>query len=58
MAVHTPIDVVDEVDPAAQDGTAGSVLLDATEEVVDDDDQLEASSGALLPFDSLQSYLS
>lgn len=58
MAVHPPIDVVDEVAPAAQDGTAGPVLLDATEEVADDDGQSEAASDALVPFDSLQSYLS
>ncbi len=61
MAQYPPIEVVRENDAAAGEVTPEAVLLD---EVEDDADQAEESSGApaesdaLVPFDALQSYLS
>ena len=58
MAVYPPIEVVEESDALAPEATAEAVLLDEVEEVEDDADQAEESSGALVPFDALQRYLS
>ncbi len=58
MPVYPPIEVVEESDPPAQDVTAEAVLLDEVEEVANDADEAEEPSGALVPFDALQRYLS
>ena len=58
MAVYPPIEVVEESDALAPEATAEAVLLDEVEEVEDDADQVEEASGALVPFDALQRYLS
>ena len=58
MPVYPPIEVVEESDPPDQEVTAEAVLLDEVEEVADDAEQAEEPSGALVPFDALQRYLS
>lgn len=58
MATYPPIEVVEESDVPAGDATAEAVLLDEIDEVADDAEQAEELSGALVPFDALQRYLS
>ena len=61
MAKYPPIEVVEESDAPADDVTPEAVLLDEVEEVeavADDAEQAEEPSGALVPYDALQSYLS
>ncbi len=58
MAIYPPIEVVEESDPPAEEVTAEAVLLDEIDEVEDAAEQAEESSGALVPFDALQRYLS
>ncbi len=58
MATYPPIEVVEESDVPAGDATAEAVLLDEIDEVADDAEQAEEPSGALVPFDALQRYLS
>ena len=58
MANYPPIEVVEESDDPAADATAEPVLLDEIEEVADAADQTEEPSGALVPYDALQRYLS
>lgn len=58
MDIYPPIEVVEGSDAAAPDVTAEAVLLDEVDEAGDDAEQAEEPSGALVPFDALQSYLS
>lgn len=61
MAKYPPIEVVEESDAPVEDVTPEAVLLDEVEDVeavADDADQAEEPSGALVPYDALQSYLS
>ncbi len=58
MAVYPPIEVVEESAAPAPDVTAEAVLPDEVGEAGDDAEQAAEPSGALVPFDALQSYLS
>ena len=58
MATQPPIEVVEDHDAPAGDATPEAVLLDEIDEVADDADQAAEPSGALVPFDALQRYLS
>ena len=54
MAVYPPIETVEEMDAPAAEASGEAVLLDEA----DEPDPAEGASGALVPFDALQSYLS
>jgi len=58
MANYPPIEVVEEIDAPAADATAEPVLLDEIDEAVDAAEEAEEPSGALVPYDALQRYLS
>jgi len=58
MATYPPIEVVEDDDAPAGDATPEAVLLDEIDEVADEAEQAEEPSGALVPFDALQRYLS
>ncbi|MCY4486149.1 MAG: RNA polymerase factor sigma-32 [Deltaproteobacteria bacterium] len=57
MAEHPPIEVVDDSEEPSEDAPVEPVLLDDVDAPVEDA-EAEESSGALVPFDALQRYLS
>ena len=57
MAEYPPIEVVDDSEEPSEDAPVEAVLLDDVDAPVDDA-EAEEPSGALVPFDALQRYLS
>ncbi len=58
MATYPPIEVVEESDAPAEDAAAEALLPDEIDEVADGAGEEQEPSGALVPFDALQRYLS
>ena len=58
MATYPPIEVVEESDAPAEDAAVEALLPDEIDEVADGAGEEQELSGALVPFDALQRYLS